>query len=163
MIDSEDANGDGPFAPERSGCLRVDDLTRRCFSGKVNLKTMLAELNKRGGMSGELGTSDAREVEKRIAAGDERAKVVYEAMAYQNAKTIAGLAVALDGKLDAIILTGGLANSKMFTEMVKNRVGWIAPVQVYPGSRELEALAEGALRVLTGEEKARIYPSGDFE
>ncbi|TET35554.1 MAG: butyrate kinase [Planctomycetota bacterium] len=163
MVDSSDANGEGPFAPERSGSLRVDDLTRRCFSGKVDLKTMLAELNKRGGMAGELGTSDAREVEKRIDEGDERAKLVYEAMAYQNAKTIAALTVALDGKVDAIILTGGLANSKRFTKMVEEHIGWLAPVKVYPGSREQEALGEGALRVLCGEEKARIYPTGDFE
>jgi len=111
-----------------------------------------------GGLVAHLGTNDAREVERRIAQGDEHARLIYEAMAYQIAKEIGGMATTLCGDVDAIVLTGGLAHSAMLTGWIKERVGWIAPVLIYPGEDEMLAMAQGALRVLRGEEVAREYP-----
>lgn len=104
-----------------------------------------------------LGTNDAREVEKRIAAGDERAKLVYDAMIYSISRFIAAAAIPVNGKVDQIILTGGIAYSNYLTESIKNYVAFIAPVTVMPGEDELQALAEGAYRILTNEEEARLY------
>jgi len=104
-----------------------------------------------------LGTNDLREVKRRIQAGDNEAKLIYEAMAYQIAKEIAAGAAVLKGKIDAIILTGGLANEQDFVDLIKERVGFLAPVKVYPGEREMEALASGVLRVLRGEIDAHEY------
>ena len=158
VVDVNNAlNGDGPFAPERAGGLPTQALVDMCFSGKFTLEEMLKKLAGKGGLVSHLGTNDARKVEKMIEEGDEHAKLIYEAMAYQIAKTIGEMATVLKGDVDAIILTGGLAYSKMLTEWVKERVSFIAPVKIYPGENEMEALALGALRVLRGEEKAKIY------
>lgn len=151
-------NGEGPFSPERSGTIPVGDLVALSFSGKYFASEIMRMIVGRGGLMGYLGTSDAVEVEKRIAAGDEKAKLVYEAMAYQVAKEIGSAAAVLKGKVDAIILTGGLAYGKDFTAMIKERVDWIAPVHIVPGENELQALVEGALRVIRGEEEAKHYP-----
>ncbi|MBC7224153.1 MAG: ROK family protein, partial [Anaerolineae bacterium] len=110
-----------------------------------------------GGLVAHLGTNDAREVERRIAEGDEHARLIYEAMAYQIAKEIGAMATALKGEVDAIVLTGGLAHSEMLVGWIQERVGWIAPVLVYPGEDEMLAMAQGALRVLRGEEEAKEY------
>lgn len=153
-------HGDGPFSPERAGTVPAGDLVDICFSGKFYRQEIMEMLVGKGGMTGYLGTNDAVQVEKRIATGDERAKEVYSAMAYQVAKEIGSAASVLKGNVDAIILTGGLAYGKEFTEEIQRYVNWIAEVVVYPGEDELQALAEGAIRVLTGEEKAKEYPLG---
>jgi butyrate kinase len=114
-------------------------------------------LSGNGGFKGYLGTVDAREVERMVEEGNEEARLIYEAMAYQVAKGIGELATVLKGKVDAIILTGGIAYSKLMTEWIKDRVDFIAPVEVMAGENEMESLALGTLRVLRGEEAAREY------
>jgi len=150
-------NGDGPFAPERAGGLPTISLVDLCLSGKYTYEEMKKLLAGKGGLVSHLGTNNAIEVEERIEKGDEYAKLVYEAMAYQVAKTVGEMAAVLKGEVDAIILTGGLARSKMLTDWIKERTSFIAPVLLYPGEDEMRALAEGALRVLKGEEKEKIY------
>lgn len=151
-------HGDGPFSPERAGTVPAGDLISLCFSGEYYREEIMKMLVGQGGLVGYLGTNDAVKVEKMIADGDEKAKLVYDAMSYQVAKEIAAGSAVLSGKVDAIILTGGLAYGKGFVDSIANRVNWIADVIVQPGENELQALAEGALRVLTGEEKAKVYP-----
>ncbi|MFS0781010.1 butyrate kinase [Bacillus sp. 1P06AnD] len=150
-------NGDGPFSPERAGTVPAGDLVRLCFSGDFFREEIMKQLVGQGGMVGYLGTNDAVKVEKMINNGDEKAKLIYSAMAYQVAKEIGAAAAVLEGNIDAIILTGGLAYGKSFTEDISSRISWIADVIVHPGENELQALAEGAIRVLSGSEKAKIY------
>jgi butyrate kinase len=158
VIDVNNAlNGDGPFSPERAGGLPTVGLLDLCMSRKYSYEEMKKMLAGKGGLVSLLGTNNAMEVEKRIEQGDTYAKLVYEAMAYNVAKTIGEMATVLKGRLDAIILTGGMANSQMLTDWIKERVSFIAPVRIYPGEGEMEALAEGALRVMRGEEKVRAY------
>ena len=158
VIDVNNAlNGDGPFSPERAGGLPTVGLLDLCMSRKYSYEEMKKMLAGKGGLVSLLGTNNAMEVEKRIEQGDTYAKLVYEAMAYNVAKTIGEMATVLKGRLDAIILTGGMANSKMLTDWIKERVSFIAPVRIYPGEGEMEALAEGALRVMRGEEKVKVY------
>ncbi|MHA6259546.1 butyrate kinase [Sporosarcina sp. CAU 1771] len=152
-------HGDGPFSPERAGTVPTGDLIELCFSGEYFRSEIMRLLVGKGGLVGYLGTNDAVVVEKKISSGDEKAKLVYEAMAYQVAKEIGSAAAALKGRVDAIILTGGLAYGKEFIEQISSRIDWISDVVVYPGEDELQALAEGALRVLSGEEEAKNYPS----
>ncbi len=152
-------HGDGPFSPERAGTVPAGDLVELCYSGHYYRDEIMKKLVGQGGLVGYLGTNDAVEVEKRIASGDTEAKEVYDAMAYQVAKEIGSAAAVLTGKVDAIILTGGLAYGKEFVTEISNRINWIADVVVYPGEDELQALAEGAIRVLNGEESAKMYPS----
>ncbi|MFD1736381.1 butyrate kinase [Bacillus salitolerans] len=151
-------HGDGPFSPERAGTVPAGDLVSLCFSGEYYRDEIMKRLVGQGGLVGYLGTNDAVKVEKMIEAGNKEAKLVYDAMAYQVAKEIGSAAAVLSGKIDAIILTGGLAYGKEFVESITERVKWIADVIVQPGENELQALAEGALRVLRGEEKAKEYP-----
>ena len=158
VIDVNNAlNGDGPFSPERAGGLPTVGLLDLCMSRKYSYEEMKKMLAGKGGLVSLLGTNNAIEVEKRIEQGDTYAKLFYEAMAYNVAKTIGEMATVLKGRLDAIILTGGMANSKMLTDWIKERVSFIAPVRIYPGEGEMEALAEGALRVMRGEEKPKVY------
>jgi len=158
VVDVNNAlDGDGPFSPERAGSLPAGELVRFAFSGKAELPDMQRRLTGGGGLVAHLGTNDLREVEKRIAAGDERAKLVFEAMAYQVAREIGGKAAVLSGDVDAVVLTGGLAYSENFVEEIRKRVAFIAPVKVFPGEDEMRALAEGAFRVLSKEEKALSY------
>ena len=158
VIDVNNAlNGDGPFSPERAGGLPTVGLLDLCMSRKYSYEEMKKMLAGKGGLVSLLGTNNAMEVEKRIEQGDTYAKLVYEAMAYNVAKTIGEMATVLKGRLDAIILTGGMANSQMLTDWIKERVSFIAPVRIYPGEGEMEALAEGALRVMRGEEKVKVY------
>jgi butyrate kinase len=157
MIDVNNANEFGPFSPERAGGVPAGDLVRFCFSGEHTLQDVRRRLVGKGGVLGYLGTSDMREVKKRIEAQDEFAGVVYRAMALQIAKDIASYAVTMNGKLDAILITGGVAHDSDFVRMIQERVQWIAPVLIYPGEDEMSALNQGALRVLRGEEKPRIY------
>lgn len=151
-------HGDGPFSPERAGTVPVGDLVTLCYSGDFYREEMMKKLVGQGGLVGYLGTNDALKVEKMIKNGHEKAKLVYSAMAYQVAKEIGAASAVLAGKVDAIILTGGLAYGKSFVGEIMNRINWIADVIVQPGENELQALAEGALRVLRGEEIAKDYP-----
>jgi butyrate kinase len=155
-------HGDGPFSPERAGTVPVGDLVALCFSGEYYREEIMKKLVGQGGLVGYLGMNDAVKVEQRIAAGDEKAKLIYEAMAYQVAKEIGAASAVLKGKVDAIVLTGGLAYGKGFVKSITDRINWIADVIVHPGENELQALAEGALRVLRGEEEVKVYP-GNFE
>ena len=147
---------DGPFAPERAGCLPATPFMELCFSGEYSKKDVVKLLKGKGGLVAWLGTSDTRDVEKMIAGGNETAKLVYEAMALNVSKALARLTPLCRGKVDQIILTGGIAYSDYFTGMIRDRVDWIAPVTVIPGENEMQALAQGVLRVLRGEEAARV-------
>ncbi|MGE5606743.1 MAG: butyrate kinase [Bacteroidota bacterium] len=163
VVDVNNGLEEGPFAPERSGSLPIGDLIRLCFSGKYSKDSMIKTMAGKGGLVAYLGTNNGREVEQRISAGDAQAAEVFEAMAYQVAKEIGADATVLNGQVDAIVLTGGLAYSERFVEWLKQRVGFIAPIIVLPGEFEMEALASGAWRVLTGREEAKIYaPTEDW-
>ena len=149
--------GEGPFSPERSGGILLAAIIEMCYSGRHSKKEMLDMVSKNGGMKAYLGTHDLTQVEQMIMQGDEKAALVVDAMAYQVAKEIGAMVAVLEGRVQAIILTGGLAYSTRFTGAIKQRVDQLAPVYTYPGENEMEALALGALRVLKGEEKAKVY------
>lgn len=158
VIDVNDGlNGEGPFSPERSGGLPALPLAKLCFEEGATLESIKRRLKGGGGMSAYLGTSDAIEVFRRIDEGDQKAKLVVEAMAYQIAKEIGAMAAVLAGSVDGVLITGGLAYEERFVEWIRQRVEFIAPVMVFPGENELRALAAGALRVLRGEESAKAY------
>jgi butyrate kinase len=164
MVDVNQAlDGNGPFAPERSGGLPVGDVVRMCFGVQpyeglnITYEQMFKKLAGKGGLVAHLGTNNAVEVEQRIRAGDDHARLIYEAMAYQIAKEIGAMATVLEGEVNAIVITGGVAHSEVLLSWIRERVGWIAPILVYPGEDEMLALAQGALRVLRGEEAARQY------
>lgn len=147
---------EGTLSPERSGGLPCRRLVKLCYSGRLTEKEMQARLKGRGGLTAYLGTNDLVEIEKRIDGGDRQARLVYEAMALQIAKDIGSLFPVVNGAVDKIILTGGLANSERLTGLIESRVKFLAPVSVIAGTFEMKALALGALRVLTGREKARV-------
>lgn len=147
----------GPMAPERTGGIPLILWTKLCFSGKYTEEQMGKFISGQGGLMSYLGVTDCREVEKMIAEGDKKAALVYEAMAYQIAKGIACMSVALKGKVDAVILTGGAAHSEMLTSMVKEYAGHIGQIILMPGEDELGALAAGADRILKGEEEGRLF------
>jgi butyrate kinase len=151
------SDDEGPLSPEGSGRVSCRPLINLCYSGKYSKAEMLKKVRGNGGLKAHLNKTDAREVEKLIENGDEHAKLIYEAMAYQISKSIGELSTVLKGNIDAIIITGGIAYSKMLTAWIKERVGFIAPVEIVPGENEMESLALGALRVLRGEETAREY------
>lgn len=154
---SNGLDGEGPFTPERAGALPSLGVVGLCYSGRYTEEDIMRKLAGSGGLVAHLGTNDAIEVERRIDAGDEHAKLVYEAMAYQVAKEIGAYAAVLSGDVDAIIITGGLAHSRRLVDWISERVDYIAPVIVYPGENEMQALAQACLRVLRGEEEARVY------
>jgi butyrate kinase len=147
----------GPFSPERSGSVPLGYIVKMCYSGKYTKKELDFKLKRNSGIKGHLGTNDCREVERRIAQGDEKARAVFEAQAYQIAKGIGEMSPPLCGKVDAVILTGGMAYSAFIVEEVTRRVKHLAPVEVMPGENEMEALALGALRILKGEEEYSVY------
>ena len=158
MIDTVDSTrGEGRMAPTRTGTAPLADVIELCYSGKYTEKEMLLMVMKTGGWSTHLGTSDAREVEQRIENGDRFAELVYRTTAYQIAKDIAAMASVMKGKVDAILLTGGMAYSEKMTGMVRERVTFISPVEVFPGEFEMDALAAGAMRVLKGSEEPKYY------
>jgi butyrate kinase len=161
MVDSVDANGEGPFSPERCGALRADDLAKFTLNSGLNASALRMALCREAGLKDHLGTTDAREVEKMIDNGDANAKLVYEAMAYNIAKHICALSAAVNGKVDGILLAGGMAKSKMFARWIEERVSFLAPVKCYPDEQEMSALRDGVLRVLSGKEKAKVYPTGE--
>ena len=148
---------EGPFSPERGGAVPALELIKMCFSGQYTQADLKKMMRGKGGMMAYLGTSDARVIEKRIAEGDAKAKEIYEAQAYQVAKGIGLLSATLKGDVDAIILTGGMAYSKMLTGWITEYIRYIAPVVVLAGENEMEALAFGGLRLLEGKEQANIY------
>ncbi|MDA1474917.1 butyrate kinase [Bacillus changyiensis] len=152
-------HGEGPLGPERAGTIPAGDLIDLCFSGDYTRDELMKMLIGGGGLYGYLGTKDAVKVEKMIMEGDQTAELIYEAMAYQIAKEIGAASTVLRGEVDVIILTGGLAYGKMFIASIKKYIDWISDVFVYPGENELQALAEGAYRVLNNEEEAKQYPN----
>lgn len=158
IIDVNNAlSGDGPFSPNRSGGVPSYDLVQLCFSGQYTQKEIEKKLIGEGGASAYLNTSNMIEVENRIDKGDQKAQLVFEAMAYQVAKEIGSMAAVLNGDCEVIILTGGIAYSDRFVHLIENRVRRFAPVKIFAGEEELEALAAGAYRVLAGIEKAKSY------
>ena len=151
------SDDEGPFSPERAGRQQATALTKYMFNIEGPVEEKLRILRGGSGLRGHLGCSDAREVENRIKAGDKQAELIYQAMAYQTAKGIGELATVVYGKVDAIALTGGLAYSDYFTNLIKERVEFIAPLFLFAGENEMESLALGALRVLNGEETAKQF------
>lgn len=150
-------NGEGPFTPERTGGLPVGQLTELCFSGKYTKAEVMKKIKGSGGFCAYLGTNDAVEVERRIQDGDDHAKLIFDAMAYQVAKEIGACSTVLKGDVDAILLTGGVAYSNLMVESIIERVKHLAPVRIYPGEGEMEALAMNAYLVLTGELEVKEY------
>ena len=158
MLDSNDiANGDGPMAPTRCGQLPVKDVVTMCFSGKYTEKEMREKITKTGGLVDHLGTSDAREVTEMIKNGNQYAKLIYDAMIYEIGKTAGSMAAVLCGKVDGIIFTGGISHDKYVVEKLTEMLSFIAPITVMAGEFEMEALAAGAIRVLSGKEEAKTY------
>ncbi len=158
VIDVNQAlDGEGPFSPERSGTLPAGALVTMCFSGKYSEEEIRKMITGQGGLVAYLGTNDAYEVEKRAKAGDEKAILIQDAMAYQVAKEIGAMSAVLEGEVDAILLTGGIAYGKPFVEAVSKRVRHIGPVYVYPGEDEMRALAMNGLMVLNGEVEPLEY------
>jgi len=160
MIDNNTIE-EGPFGPDRTGALPARALVKLCFSGRFVQKELDHRIFGDGGLFAYLGTRDLQEVERRIDAGDAKAALVLEAMIYQIAKEAGAMAAVLQGKVDALLLTGGMAFSQRMVAELTRYLDWIAPIQVYPGEDELQALAEGVFRVLNGEEKAkRLWDEG---
>lgn len=158
MVDTADSTrGEGRMAPTRTGAMPAAELVELCFSGKYTKKQLLDKIMKTGGWTDLLGTADALEVERRIKEGDTFAKLVYETTAYQIAKDIGAYAAVLSGKVDGILLTGGLAYSQYLVGIITEMTSFIAPVHTFPGEFEMEGLAAGALRVLRGEEEPQYY------
>lgn len=157
LIDANNAIQEGPFSPERSGSLPMNAFLNMCTSGRYTKSFLSRRLVGEGGLIAYLGTNSADEVVQTIKEGDDYARKVYEAMAYQISKEIGAMATVLKGEVDYIVLTGGIANSRILTDWIKRRVRFIALVLVYPGENEMLALAQGALRVLREEEKAKEY------
>ncbi|SHH53665.1 butyrate kinase [Clostridium grantii] len=158
VVDVNNAlDGEGPFSPERSGSVPIGELVKMCFSGEHSLEEIKKKIVGKGGIISYLGTNDVRIVEEKICSGDKKAELIKEAFIYQVSKEIGACATVLKGKVDSIILTGGISYSKSVTKKIIENVGFISPVTIYPGEDEMLALAEGGLRVLGGEEVAREY------
>lgn len=160
VVDVNNAlNGEGPIAPERAGTVPAGDLIGLAFSGQYSQGDLKKMLTGRGGMVAHLKTNDMRETLKRVAAGDAQARLVFEAMAMTVAKQVGACAAVLQGRVDGIVLTGGLAFSGEFVDKIREDIHFLGPVFVLPGENEMVALAEAGRRVLRGEETARTYPS----
>lgn len=150
-------DGYGPFSPERAGSLPAGQLIDLCHSGKYTTEELKKRISGKAGLAAHLGTTDIPAIEQRIAGGDTHAELVLNAMIYQIAKAIGGAAVVLYGQVDAILLTGGMAHSRYITSRIQERVGFLAPVHIYPGEDELQALALNALGALKGELNVKEY------
>ena len=157
VIDCTHGLNEGPFSPERAGSLPTQDLLDLAQSGRVSPKDLARKLVGQGGLAAYLGTTNAVEVEAAVKKGDAKAELIYRAMAYQIAKDIGAMAAVLWGDIDGVVLTGGLAHSEMLTGWVRQQTKFIAPVFIFPGEDEMEAMAEGALRIFRGEEAPRQY------
>lgn len=156
-VDYNNANEMGPFSPERCGGLPVGDLVKMCFSEKYTYEEMKIKLRGKGGLVAYLRTNDARQVIKRIENNDNKARLIFDAMGYQIGKEIGAMSTVLNGEIKAIVITGGLAYSSYLTNYIKNMVSFIAPVIIEPGEDEMQALNEGALRVINKEEESKVY------
>jgi len=157
MVDVNNANNAGPFSAERAGSLPSFDLVRLCFSKTFTESKLLARITKNGGLYAYLGSKDLREIEARVEAGDRYAATVVDAMAYQTAKEIGAMATVLQGDVQRVILTGGMAYSRRVVDGIRQRVEFLAPVEVIPGEGEMEALAAAGWRVYTEIESPRLY------
>ena len=157
-VDANNAlDGEGPFSPERAGSLPACDLIRLCYSGKYNEKQLLKRIAGKAGLNAHLGTTDVKEILRRIEDGDQHAEMILNAMIYHVAKNIVGLGAVFCGKVDAILLTGGLARSEYIISRLRQRIEFLAPVYCFPGEDEMEALALNALAVLRGQRVAKEY------
>lgn len=157
-VDANNAlDGEGPFSPERAGTLPPADLVRLCFSGKYTEEELLRQITGRAGLAAHLGTTDVKEILRRIDEGDSHAALIVDAMTYHTAKAIAAESAVLEGRIDAILITGGMAHSEYITGRLRRRIGFLAPVHVYPGEDEMQALALNALAVLRGEREVKKY------
>jgi butyrate kinase len=150
-------DGEGPFTPERSGTLPCGDLVNLSFDGRYDIQQVKKMLTGEGGLVAYLGTNNAYDAEQRALQGDEKASLILEAMAYQVAKDIGAMAAVLKGDIDGILITGGIAHSKWFVNLIIERIYKLGPVHVYPGEDEMRALAENGVRVLRGEITPKIY------
>lgn len=157
MIDGSGGRSDGPFSPERSGGIITYPLVKLCYSGKYTYGEMVDKISNTGGMYDYLGTKDMRDIENRCLSGDEKAQLVMDAFIYQVSKEISMYGASLYGKVDRVILTGGIAYSAYVCQEIEKRVRYLAEVEIIPGEMEMEALALGALRVLSGEEAPKVY------
>ena len=157
-IDANNAlDGEGPFSPERAGSLPAADLIRLCFSGKYTEKQLLKRIAGKAGLTAHLGTNNMREIIERIKKGDKQAQLIVDAMLYHTAKQIASESAVLCGEIDAILLTGGMAHSDYIVNELRRRIGFLAPVYIFPGEDEMGALAVNALLVLQGKQETMIY------
>ena len=157
MVDANDVlEGSGPFAPNRSGDVPLRPVVMQCYDG-AEKRDVLNVIGKTGGLKGLVGTDDTMEIERRIAEGDEWAHLCLDAMAYQTGKAIGAFSAVLGGRIDGIILTGGVSNDEYFVDYIREMVGWIAPIRAYGGDFEMEALAAGAVRALNGTETVMTY------
>ena len=158
IVDVNNAlDGDGPFAPDRAGSIPSSELIKVCFSGQYTKEELLKFISSKGGLVAYLGTNSVIQVMERIEKGDQRAKKVLESMCYNISKQIGAMAGALSGKVQAILLTGGIAYNEPIVEYIREHCGFIAPVEVYPGENELEALVMNALVVLRGVITPKVY------
>jgi butyrate kinase len=158
VIDVNNAvDGYGPFSPERAGTIPAGDLAKLCFSGKYTLNEVKKMLNGQGGLMAHLGTNQAHVVQKKAESGDEKSNLILSAMAYQVAKEIGAMSVVLKGDMDAILLTGGIANNKFVVNAIVDAVKFLAPVKIYAGEDEMSALSNNVLRVINGEEECKEY------
>lgn len=158
IVDTQDAvGGEGPFSPGRAGSMPVNQIVKLCFSGKYTQEEIMEMLVSKGGMYAYAGTTSVRELQERAGSGEEEVRRLLDAFCYQVAKEIGAMSACLKGRVDQIIFTGGIAYSESLTAKLREAVEWIAPVTIYPGEDEMLALAQGALRVLRGEEAAKEY------
>lgn len=157
-VDANNAlDGEGPLSPERAGTLPAADLIHLCYSGMYTKEQLLKRIAGQAGLVAHLGTTNVKEIIGRIEKGDEQARLLIDAMIYQTAKTIAGDSAVLYGKVDAILLTGGIAYSDYITSRLRKRIEFLAPVHIYPGEDEMQALALNALAVWRGERELKEY------
>ena len=158
IIDVNNAlDGEGPFTPERSGSVPVGDFLKLCFSGNYQQSELAKMIKGQGGLTAYLGTNSVQEIEQEIYNGEKFAEYILKGMTYQISKTICSFAAVLNGRVDAISITGGVANSDLIINWIKERIKFLAPVYVFPGGAEMEALALGALRILNDEETLKNY------
>lgn len=158
VIDVNNAlDGEGAFSPERAGGVPTGDLVKLCFSGKYTEKEVYSKLVGNGGLNAYANTNDMRDILKMMEEGDSKAQLLFDAFIYQVCKDVGAMSTVLKGKVDRIILTGGIAYSPVVVKAITERVSWISEMTVYGGEDELLALTQGTLRVLNGEEEAKVY------
>lgn len=157
-VDANNAlDGEGPFSPERAGTLPAASLIHLCYSGKYTKEELLKRISGKAGLMAHLGTTNVKELLGRIERGDKEVELLIDAMIYQTAKTIAGCSAVLYGQIDAILLTGGIAYSDYITSRLRKRIDFLAPVHIYPGEDEMQALALNGLAVWRGEREMKEY------